>query len=285
MLARAYNIQLLSDAYDRAPRLPGEPTSEAVTLGARLRQWAGATHQWDRQGTLVRLRSQTWFFDRPREVPSRLLRRWQKQCDRQGALPLEEWVTHVAGLSDGQLETLAAIAGELGLPPEFQTAPAAAAALRLYASLPPEQQQALARGEAIATKSMTPRQRALFLAAAGQPAATEARRGNGSPIFSLTRTPFVRLRERRGESVRYHLEPVTASAVPKRAAAGESSLSRLPVMQVTLQCRLGAGISRSVPVVTTRLPAPGAGSQHTSRKSSPLFRTQAGLLSWKGNKG
>lgn len=275
-LARAYETGFLSDAYSGSPRLAGVPTGEAIPLGALLARWASASHQWDRQGSLVRLRSRSWHLDRPREVPLRLLRRWQRLCDVYGALPLSEWSASVAGLRESQLEGLAEVAAEMGLPPDFRSAGVVAPALRFYASLSPEQRQALDRDATLLLAKMEPRQRDLFLAAladGGEGAsATAAATLCREAGFSLSRSAFARIRERQGESVQYRLEPVATPEVPKtvsrlnhlvRAPAGASP-SRHLVTQVTLQFRLAPGVLRSVPVITAAHTAP-AGDRRSIR--------------------
>lgn len=224
-LARAHNVQILADAYHRSPRLRGDPFAAEEGLEAWLARYAAATHRWDRQGKLLRLRSRSWAFDRPREVPGRLLRRWQKQCDEQGALPLDEWVLAISGLNEGQLQTLAEVARERGWPPELQTARAAWPCLRLYASLPPDQQQALARGEEIPASAMGPRQRELFRAviADGAPGLSAVSGDGGG--FSLSRAALTRPRKQTGKPQGHR------------------------VTQITLHCRIGPGVSRCATLV------------------------------------
>ena len=71
---------------------------------------AGPLQHWERQGRLIRLRSRKWFFDRPREVPLRLVRGWQAFYEQQGALPLAEYLQMVATLNDGQIESVTNLA-------------------------------------------------------------------------------------------------------------------------------------------------------------------------------
>src|SRR5205823_2862973 len=89
-------------------------------------------------GNVICLRSRQWFFDRPKEVPLRLVRQWRELSDRHGALPLEAYLQMATSLNDGQLATLGNLAGEGVLPYELHglsILDSARSVLRLYASL------------------------------------------------------------------------------------------------------------------------------------------------------
>src|SRR5205807_6045371 len=61
---------------------------------------------WDRRGSLIRIRERKWYLDRPAEIPLRLVRRWVAVTDRLGALPLAEFASAAATLSDAQIGLL-----------------------------------------------------------------------------------------------------------------------------------------------------------------------------------
>ena len=168
-LARTYSVQIISDAYWASSPRVGEPLSsgEGVSLYALLDRLAGRTHTWDHEEKVIRLRSRTWCFDRPREVPLRLVRRWKEIAEKQRLLPLEEYVRMATELTDAQIETLQDLEKEAGFP--FGSLGAigvqfARHALRLYASLTPAQRQSLWRREAVPVRAMSRPQQALFLA-------------------------------------------------------------------------------------------------------------------------
>ena len=72
-LARTYDVPIIADAYTTTmiglvlrEGLPTEPTALFV-LQDNL---AGFSYRWDYRDRLIRLRSRTWFLDRPREIPA-----------------------------------------------------------------------------------------------------------------------------------------------------------------------------------------------------------------------
>jgi hypothetical protein len=127
-----------------------------------LDRYLGQTHRWDRRDRFIRLRSRTWFLDRPADIPMRLARRWQESFARHAALPLEEYVTTLALLNDGQVRALQRLTRELGFPWHLQSVEHARYALRLYASLSPAQRQSIENGSALSVSAMTAAQQGLF---------------------------------------------------------------------------------------------------------------------------
>jgi hypothetical protein len=199
-LARSYDISIIADAYASTPSgfvlsrsLPTEP----IRLCTLLDRLTGLSFRWERvpekgpgggtaarsggqehsdargrgeagDGRLIRLRSRTWFLDRPREVPLRLVRRWKTLFEKYGALPLEEYARMAATLTDAQFENLPIVYSDAGLPAGpfgLFGLQRCRLPLRLYAGLPAAEQQALSRGEPLVVTQMTPAQRELFLAA------------------------------------------------------------------------------------------------------------------------
>jgi hypothetical protein len=226
-LARAYGIPLISDAYWSAASVsptqltPRQPTA----LFSLLDRLAGVHHRWDHRGDLVRLRSRTWFLDRPREIPLRVVRRWQAACAARGALRLEEYRAALATLNEDQLETVADLVEPAGLPADLAGLPSARHALRLYAALLPSQRRALWQGEVLLLGDMTPAQRELFMQPFQQhlrslvryrlaPPAPSFADGSG---LALTCSRLVRTRELRGGVVRYRDEAPAAEEAPGKA--------------------------------------------------------------------
>ena len=227
-LAHTYNVPIVADAYSISSRefeafdpLPREPTA----LFELLDRLSGTRYRWEQRGKLITLRSRTWFLDRPREIPLRLVRPWKVLLDRYGALPLDDCVRMATDLTDAQIENLPVLdqqrelpMGELDLTAMQRGCPA----LRLYGSLSAAQQQALWRGETIAVPRMTPAQQALFLANARErgrdrtppPDLTQWRAGS----FSTSAQPILRVIEPQGTGVDVHLEPVAPPAAPGGAS-------------------------------------------------------------------
>lgn len=218
-VARTYDVQLISDAYwTSSPSLDLAAVSgQPVSLFQLLDRSAWFTHRWDRRDRLVRLRSRTWFFDRPREVPLRLARRWKELSNRYTALPLEEYLVMATQLSDDQWGSLSLVAHELGLPPIVPGYPSLRPALRLLATLGPAERQAVLQGKPLAMAQMTPPQRELFLAAVyqqsrlqGEPLDREAARAAEPPPtarFWLTADEVIRIKEQREEGPSYRDVP------------------------------------------------------------------------------
>jgi hypothetical protein len=273
LLARTYGVSFISDAYWNSPHFGGDPTASAAppALYELLDRFAAPTHGWDRRRRLVRLRSRTWFLDRPQEVPLRLVRRWKELYNRQGALPQEEWLENVASLSDSQLETLANVTREAGLPADFANVYTDRHALRLYASLTPSQREALEEGQAIAVAQMTPRQRGLFLAIL-----QERSRFQTAPVpptqwaggsLTLTIWHLMRVGEQKGRATCFHSEPAagSAAAAPAHPVLGEAAtVTGHPVTQVMLCLQYSPEV-RERESVTLTFASPGPPVVHVDR--------------------
>jgi hypothetical protein len=166
-LARTYHVQFIADAYTPArARFNALRFTEPEPLYRLLSGFAKPTHRWDHQGNLIRLRSRTWFLDRPKEIPLRFARRWKELTDQHGALPLETYLEMANSFTDLQMENLAHVGEDVELPQTVRLFEIGRSrfALRLYDALSPEQRQALSQGKSLAVAQMTTVQRQLFLA-------------------------------------------------------------------------------------------------------------------------
>jgi beta-lactamase regulating signal transducer with metallopeptidase domain len=203
-VARTYGINLIGDAYWSAPivSVPRLASPTPLPLYTLLDRMTAPRYHWERRGPLVRLRSRTWYFDRPREIPLRLVRRWVALEEQQGALPLEEYVRSLAPLRDDQLQGFWIASESAAFPPAISDLSGiyySRHALHLYASLTPGQQQALWDGKTIPVADLLPAQQALYLAAIReqaryQPEAPDLRSWSSGSL-SLRASPFVRVRE------------------------------------------------------------------------------------------
>jgi Putative zinc-finger len=102
-LHRATDLPIIADYYTRLfPRV-------AVSVGNRtiweaLNQLADAMRmRWHKEGNWLQFRSASYFNDRLKEVPNRLLDRWAASRRQHGALTLDDLV-EIAQLSDAQLD-------------------------------------------------------------------------------------------------------------------------------------------------------------------------------------
>jgi hypothetical protein len=288
-LARTYNVQCISDAYWNSPFSsesevsPGEP----IALHALLDRLVGSHYLWDRvpvdsnrqprisgeralpsgaagDGPLVRLRSRQWFYDRPQEVPLRLIRQWRGLAEQYGALPLAAYLEIARSLNDGQLASLGDLLCQGVLPYELQDLSRVHSvrnALCLYANLSSRQQEALWQGRAITAAQMTPTQCELFAAASqeysGGPSPQELLPLAGASL-SLIAEPCIQVREQRPESTRYYREPAPVPAEPLAAMDTISPTARVVVTRhsvTRVRLRLQCGpVGRDLAFLTIALP-------------------------------
>jgi hypothetical protein len=263
-LAHTYGLHFISDAYwNTSPSLdvPAAMTGP-ISLAALLDRSASFTHRWDCRGSLVRLRSRTWFLDRPREVPLRLVRRWTKLFAKEGGLSLEEYIKKVAPLNDGQIETLRLLVGELGLPPDFYSLASAIHVLRLYASLSQDQRRELWQGKALAVSRMTVAQHSLFAEALQQRGrylpATLGAELLATCSFSLHAERLIRISEPGEGGRQYRDDTVTAAGDVSQQESEAARLQarttkreavrRQPITRVTFRFQYSSEMQDSVPI-------------------------------------
>jgi hypothetical protein len=172
-LAKASGANFISDAYWGTNSVSRDMLS---TDPQPLYRWLDALYlpgqRWDHRGSVIRLRSRTWFLERPREVPLRFVRRWSQSYFDRGGLSLDDYLDAAAGLKESHLQALEDIADLLiqlrWLPrvaEELRELYPARHVLRFYASLSPEQRQQLAAGRALPYSEITPAERRLFFTA------------------------------------------------------------------------------------------------------------------------
>jgi hypothetical protein len=249
VLAKTYNVQFISDAYWKhaAEASIYSAATEATALFTFLDGRPTFTHRWDRRQNLIRLRSRTWYLDRPREIPVRLVRRWKSLIDSGGALPLDEYLRMVTELGDAKLAGLEDVASQAGIPHEvrdFFGANRSRKVLQLLASLSASQRDALWRGQALAVQKMLPAQRELLLSEV-----KDINRGR-SPQLDLTQfmsariilnpRPFYRVFTRRGTST-----SVREEATPEERNPGlpmgevPPGVRRFPVTRLWFEYQAG----------------------------------------------
>jgi beta-lactamase regulating signal transducer with metallopeptidase domain len=285
-VARTYGVNLIADAYWTAPAIsvPQLSTGVPTSLYKLLDRMAGPRYRWQRHGPLLRLRSRNWFFDRPREIPLRLVRRWKALVEQHGALPLEEYLQSVVALSDNQLESLGLLREAAAFPEELSGlggAYRARHALRLYASLTAAQRQALWQGNALPVAQMLPAQQALYRDAVReltrhQSAAPDLRQWASASLV-LRGVPFVRIQERRGAGASERMELVTLSA-GGRAAVVPSSSARGQVLELPPAEAAAAARDVAASAGSAALPAPASGSGRPTAGAAPGPETRSPCL-------
>jgi hypothetical protein len=187
-LHRATGLPIVADAYTRLypakeVSAQGQPLhglldrlAEKMRLRWRLEGAKGASAGTEKRW--LQVRSTTYYYDRLKEVPNRLLTRWAESRRRHGALPLDDLV-EIAGLTDAQLDAEEMGAGAVewwGLPEwsllrrrNFRSH------VRFLAEFMPEQRQAMQSAEGLPFGKMTLAQQQGFL----------SRAINGEPLRSF----------------------------------------------------------------------------------------------------
>jgi hypothetical protein len=179
----AFGVHQVADAYNQKALAMVPPPGEAeIPLYKILDQMAGTSRDWELDGTVVRLKSKTWAFDRRSEIPARHMRRWLDARAQKGAFNLDDLAEIAATLRDEQVENLMYSAMEAGARDftDFVMITANRDALRFWASLLPLQRKNLAGGRTLPAGSLYPRQQA---------ALAQATRPKGGGMFAAFMGP------------------------------------------------------------------------------------------------
>jgi beta-lactamase regulating signal transducer with metallopeptidase domain len=287
-LARVYGANFISDAYWgtglRGDLLPSPVTAPLVQ---QLENLTGFTQQWERRGNLVRLRSDMWFFERPREIPLRFVRRWRESYEKHGGLSFSQYLEMATQLRDIQLRhaTDPVMAGALPVARamEFHAAYEARHALRLYTRLSAAKQQALQAGGTLSVGDMDPLEQVLFTRAVKELIRTRRnRKASQTPAdweagtFTLSTRLLQRVPGPPGSPPFFHAEtgspgnppgapPTAPGPTPPPGPGGtppRENLVRQPTQQCEFIFQLGPALRESVVLSTaagtaTKAPASG----------------------------
>jgi hypothetical protein len=101
---RATRLCVVSDYYTRLLRPEELAVQEQSRFEAISRLADAMRMRWQKDGKWLQFRTSSYFHDRLKEVPNRLLERWAAARRRNSALTLEEMV-EIAQLSDAQLDS------------------------------------------------------------------------------------------------------------------------------------------------------------------------------------
>jgi hypothetical protein len=100
---RATGLPIVADYYTRLYS-PGDVAMQNRPLADALNRLADILRlRWNKEGDWLQFRSASFFNDRIKEVPNRLLTRWAALRRQRGALTLDD-LTEIAGLPDAQLD-------------------------------------------------------------------------------------------------------------------------------------------------------------------------------------
>jgi hypothetical protein len=168
-LHQATGLSIVSDYYTRLYK-PAEVSVGSRPLFDALNHLADTMRlRWNKEGAWLQFRSTSYYHDRLKEVPNRLLARWSAAREQHGALTLEELV-EIAQLPDAQLDATEMAEGArdcFGLA-EWSLARNGVKRrdLRFLATFTPEQRQAAmsAAGLPFTRMSLAQQQRYLSLA-------------------------------------------------------------------------------------------------------------------------
>jgi hypothetical protein len=102
-LHRSTGLPIVADYYTRL-YVPSEVSVAKMRLFDALNQLADTMRlRWSNEGNWLQFRSASFYDDRLKEVPNRLLTRWSASRKQHGALPLED-LLEIAQLADTQLD-------------------------------------------------------------------------------------------------------------------------------------------------------------------------------------
>ncbi len=116
-------------------------------------------YQWRFKSPVFEFRSATWYVDRDREPPASLLKALSRAREEKRNLGLG-WLADASALTPERLGTLAQHASQ-----GVHVVSRSRAILQLYATLSPAQRESLTKGDSLAAASLSPAQRAAFVAA------------------------------------------------------------------------------------------------------------------------
>jgi hypothetical protein len=188
---RETGLPIVADAYTRLSPVEKVVVSQKTLFEALCQVGDAMGTRWTKDGDFLLGRSTSYFWDKLKEVPNRLLQRWAKSRDANGGLPLADFL-EMASLSDEQLGSVLVAEGIMygwGLR-EWSTLVFAETRqrARFLATLTPEQLQRALQPTRLPFKDLTPaQQQAGWRREAA--AQAEVEREGGSPM-SLRREQF-----------------------------------------------------------------------------------------------
>jgi hypothetical protein len=158
---RETGLPIVADYYTRMHRLDKVSVKGKSLFEALCTAGDGMGVKWTKEGDFILCRSASYYWDKLKEVPNRLLQRWARDRETNGGLPLAD-LLEMAALSDPQLDSVIvseAITHCLGLRdwghlrwPGFRRD------ARFFVTLTPEQQRRAFTPEGVPFKDLTPAQ-------------------------------------------------------------------------------------------------------------------------------
>jgi hypothetical protein len=166
-IAEAYEINLVADAYWERRQLPlPAPSAEERSLIETMNQYVRPRAHWSREGKFFHVRRYTWYDDRVREIPERLIKHWAARLREHRQLSLEDAAAIALTFRNEQIEDFEAVMQHEGIGFTsgegrdyrfFQNGVLRYKdILRAYAVLVPSQRQTLDAGGALPYSAMSP---------------------------------------------------------------------------------------------------------------------------------
>jgi RNA polymerase sigma-70 factor, ECF subfamily len=166
-LHRATGMPIIADYYTRLYRLEAVSVPDQPLFAALNRLTDAMRLRWSKDGDWLQFRSASFYDDRLKEVPNRLLARWTASRKQHGTLTLDD-VVEIAGLTDAQLDgaEMAEGARELHGLAEWDLARYRSQRphLRYLASFTPAQRQAMMSPTGLPFTKMSLAQQQQFMA-------------------------------------------------------------------------------------------------------------------------
>jgi hypothetical protein len=158
---RETGLPIVADAYTRLSPVAKVVVSQKTVFDALCQVGDAMGVRWTKDGQFLLGRSTSYFWDKLKEVPNRLLQRWAKSRDTNGGLPLADFL-EMASLSDQQLGSALVAEGIMygwGLREwSYLAMPATRQDVRFLATLTPEQRQRALQPTRLPFKELTPAQ-------------------------------------------------------------------------------------------------------------------------------
>jgi hypothetical protein len=207
-LYKATGLDVISDYYSHL-HTPADVMVSDVRLYDALNKMGDQMRmRWTRQDGWVQFRTATFYYDRPQEVPNRLLERWQSARARQGVLTPDD-LSEIAQLPDAQLDSLWMAQGAEAIYGLWEWQMAQIAQLRSHwrfmAGLSEEQRRDACSEQGLAYERMTPEQKIHFMELAydgdaNRPGYNQVTAGNLRLLYALGSHPI-------GEGASYAIMP------------------------------------------------------------------------------
>jgi RNA polymerase sigma-70 factor (ECF subfamily) len=102
---QASGLPIVADYYTRLYRIASVSVKQQPLFDALNQITDAMRFRWTKEGEWLQFRSASYYDDRLKEVPNRLLTRWAASRKERGALSLDE-VIEIAQLSDAQLDAV-----------------------------------------------------------------------------------------------------------------------------------------------------------------------------------